>query len=149
MAEKIKLVNPQKFDVGVRTQDRPMGMNIKAGSFVLVSKDDISYISSISDIIQRGLLRFENMSGDTEDTAREMEMTLGIDPENDPNFSDDEEIRKHLSSTPKKLGEWLDTITEPFMLDRVYDVAMKMENLTAPKLKVLKSKMPDREFIGE
>ena len=42
MADKIKLVNPQKFDVGVRTQDRPMGMNIKAGSFVLVSTDDVS-----------------------------------------------------------------------------------------------------------
>ena len=50
---------------------------------------------------------------------------------------------------PKKIGEWLDTITEPFVLDRVYDVAMSMDNLTAPKLKVLKAKMPERDFIGE
>lgn len=149
MADKIKLVNPQKFDVGVRTQDRPMGMNIKAGSFVLVSKDDVSYISSISNVIQRGLLRFENLADDKEDTAHEMEMSLGIDPENDPHFADDEDIKKHLAMTPKKLGEWLDTITESFVLDRVYDVAMSMENLTAPKLKVLKNKMPDRDFIGE
>ena len=70
---------------------------------------------------------------------------------NNPNahFSDDEDIRKHLASTPKKIGEWLDTITEPFVLDRVYDVAMSMDNLTAPKLKVLKAKMPERDFIGE
>ena len=149
MADKIKLVNPQKFDVGVRTQDRPMGMNIKAGSFVLVSTDDVSYISSISNIIQRGLLRIENLSGDTNDTAHEVEMSIGIDPEHDPHFSDDEDIRKHLASTPKKIGEWLDTITEPFVLDRVNDVAMSMDNLTAPKLKVLKAKMPERDFIGE
>ena len=76
-------------------------------------------------------------------------MSIGIDPEHNPHFSDDEDIRKHLASTPKKIGEWLDTITEPFVLDRVYDVAMSMDNLTAPKLKVLKAKMPERDFIGE
>ena len=104
MADKIKLVNPQKFDVGVRTQDRPMGMNIKAGSFVLVSTDDVSYISSISNIIQRGLLRIENLSGDTNDTAHEVEMSIGIDPEHDPHFSDDEDTNDDtddlLSWTP-------------------------------------------------
>ena len=105
MADKIKLVNPQKFDVGVRTQDRPMGMNIKAGSFVLVSTDDVSYISSISNIIQRGLLRIENLSGDTNDTAHEVEMSIGIDPEHDPHFSDDEDIRKHLR--PRKSASGL------------------------------------------
>ena len=35
------------------------------------------------------------------------------------------------------------------MLDRIYDVAMEMDNLTAPKLKVLKTRMPDKDFIGE
>lgn len=35
------------------------------------------------------------------------------------------------------------------MLDRVYDVAMSMaDKLTAPKLKVLSAKMPDKDFIG-
>ncbi len=149
MAEKMKLVNPQKFDVGVRTQDRPMGMNIKAGSFVLVSKDDISYISSISNVIQRGLLRFENLSEDKEDTAHEMAVSLGIDTENDPHFADDEEIKKHLALSAKKMEEWLDKITEPFVLDRVYQVAMAQDNLTATKLKILKSKMPNKDFIGE
>lgn len=149
MAEKVKLYNPQKFDVGIRTQDRPMGMNIKAGSFVLVSEEDINYIATISNVLQRGLLRIENMAGAKEDVASEVTASIGIDVNNDPLFADDEDIRKHLASTPKKIGEWLDTISEKFMLDRIYDVAMDMDNLTAPKLKVLKSKMPDRDFIGE
>ena len=149
MAEKLKLVNPQKFDVGIRTQDRPMGMNIKAGSFVLVSEDDINYIATISSILQRGLLRIENTAGSKDDGAQEIAASIGIDMQNDPLFADEEDIRKHLSSTPKKISEWLDTIVEPFMLDRVYDVAMSMDNLTAPKLKVLKARMPDKDFIGE
>ncbi len=149
MAEKMKLVNPQKFDVGVRTQDRPMGMNIKAGSFVLVSKDDVSYISSISNVIQKGLLRFENLSEDKEDTAHEVASSLGIDVENDPNFADEEDIKKHLALSAKKMEEWLDKITEPFVLDRVYRVAMAQDALTATKLKILKNKMPDKDFIGE
>lgn len=149
MAEKLKLVNPQKFDVGIRTQDRPMGMNIKAGSFVLVSEDDINYIATISSILQRGLLRIENTAGSKDDGAQEIAASIGIDMQNDPLFADEEDIRKHLSSTPKKIGEWLDTIVEPFMLDRIYDVAMSMDNLTAPKLKVLKARMPDKDFIGE
>ena len=149
MAEKLKLVNPQKFDVGIRTQDRPMGMNIKAGSFVLVSEEDINYLATISSVLQRGLLRIENMAGAQEDAASDVAASIGIDVNNDPLFADDEDIRKHLSSTPKKIGEWLETITEPFMLDRIYDVAMAMDNLTAPKLKVLKTRMPDKDFIGE
>lgn len=33
MAEKIKLLNPQKFDVGIVTLENKVGINIKAGSF--------------------------------------------------------------------------------------------------------------------
>ena len=33
MSDKMKVYNPQKFDVGVVLLDKPMGINIKAGSF--------------------------------------------------------------------------------------------------------------------
>lgn len=33
---KVKLCNPQKFNVGVKTLDRPDGYNIASGSFILV-----------------------------------------------------------------------------------------------------------------
>ena len=35
MSEKIRVINPQKFDVGVITQDKPLGLNIKSGGFIM------------------------------------------------------------------------------------------------------------------
>lgn len=149
MDKNIKLVNPQKFDVGIKTIDKPMGINVKAGSFILVSEDDVNYISSISNIIQRGLLRIENAAGSKEDRAAEMIEELGVD-KTSANFYDDDDIRKVLGGSAKKLAEWLDSIEQAYIFDRVYDLAMQMsEKMTAPKLKVLKEKMPSKDFIGE
>lgn len=69
MEKNIKLVNPQKFDIGVKTFDKPMGINITHGSFILLSEDEVNYITSISDLIQRGMLRIENAAGAKEDRA--------------------------------------------------------------------------------
>ena len=57
-----------------------------------------------------------------------------------------EEIKKKLSGTGKKLREWLATIEEGHTLDRVFDVAVGM-NLSVDKIKILKEKMPDKEFL--
>lgn len=151
MAEKnIRLVNPHKFDVGIKTLDNPNGFNVQHNSFVKVSEDDIYYLTSISDFIQRGVLRIENGFDSKQDVAGDLVSTLGIDINNDPNFADDEDIRKHLGMSAKKIEEWLKGINEKFMLDRIYDMAIEMaDKMTAPKLKVLSAKMPDRNFIGE
>ena len=66
---------------------------------------------------------------------------------NNPHYADEEDIRKHLSGSAKALGEWLDQVTEDFVLDKIYDVAVGM-NLPMSKVKVLSAKMPDRDFIG-
>ena len=73
---------------------------------------------------------------------------VGIDQANDPNFISDEEISKKLSGTNKKLKEWLSNVNEGYILDRIYDVAMGM-NLSVDKIKTLKEKMPNKDFIGE
>ncbi len=139
MPEKIKVYNPQKFDVGVALLDKPLGINIKAGSFVKMTEDDVSYITSISTLFQRGILRVEEASEDIVASA-------GIDAKTDPNFIDDEDIRKKLNLSAKKIEEWLDTVTEEYVLDRIYDVAKDM-NLNVSKIKVLQEKMPERNFM--
>lgn len=150
MADKnLRLKNVQKFDIGVKTPDKPMGVNIQRGSFLPVSEDDVNYIASVSNLIQRGLLIVENIAGAEKDIAKEVVTSLGIDEKENPNFATDEEIRKCLSSSQKKMADWLDSIEEPVLLDRIYTIAMGMENLNINKLKLLKNKMPNREFIGD
>jgi len=139
MEEKIVLRNPQKFDIGIVTLEKPLGVNIKAGSFALVNESELNYLASISDLLQKGLLQVD-------DQHKEQMLELGINPDDDVNFVKDEEIQKKLSGTGKKLKEWLATIEEGHVLDRVYDVAMKM-NLNVDKVKILKEKMPDKDFL--
>lgn len=139
MDEKILLRNPQKFDVGIVTLEKPLGMNIRAGSFVMVNQNELSYLASTSTLLQDGIL-----------TVDEKQIPalqeVGIDPTTDPNFIKDDEIKKKLSGTTKKLREWLATVELGHILDRVYDIAMTM-NLSVDKVKVLQEKMPDKEFV--
>lgn len=150
MADRnLRLTNTQKFDIGVKTPDKPMGVNIRSGSFLPVSEDDVNYIASISNVIQRGLLIVENIAGAEKDVAKEVVTSLGIDEKDNPNFATDDEIRKYLSMSQKKMSDWLDSIEEPVLLDRIYTIAMEMDSLNVNKLKLLKNKMPNREFIGD
>lgn len=142
MAEKIRVINPQKFDVGVITQDKPIGMNIKAGGFIMLTQDDIDYIMSISTLFQRGFLRIE------ETKAAEIMESVGIDVNTDPNFIDDEDIRKKLNGTAKNIEKWLNDIHEEYILDRIFDVAKDM-NLNMSKIKVLQAKMPSKNFLDD
>ena len=141
MDDKIVLKNPQKFDVGIITMAKPNGVNIKAGSFCLVNQDELNYRASICTLLQDGVLTVDK-------EHVEAMKEIGIDPETDPNFISDEEIRKKLSGTVKKVREWLATVEMGHILDRIYDVAVSM-NLSADKLKVLMDKMPDKDFLGE
>ena len=142
MADKIRVINPQKFDVGVVTQDKPIGMNIKAGGFIMLTQDDIDYIMSISTLFQRGFLRIE------EQKASEIMEAVGIDVNTDPNFIDDEDIKKKLNGTAKSIEKWLQDVHEDFILDRIFDVAKDM-NLNMSKIKVLQAKMPDKNFLDD
>lgn len=142
MADKIRVINPQKFDVGVITQDKPIGMNIKAGGFIMLTQDDIDYIMSISNLFQRGFLRIE------ETKAAEIMESIGIDVNTDPNFIDDEDIRKKLNGTAKNIEKWLNDIHEEYILDRIFDVARDM-NLNMSKIKVLQTKMPGKNFLDD
>ena len=73
----------------------------------------------------------------------------GVFTEDLPNCVSDEEISKKLGGTAKKLDEWLKTITEGYVLERIYDKAITM-NLPASKLRVLQDRMPGRNFlVGE
>lgn len=106
----------------------------------MLTQDDIDYIMSISRLFQRGFLRIE------ETKASEIMESVGIDVNTDPNFIDDDDIKKKLSGTAKSIEKWLDEIEEGYILDRIFDIAKEM-NLNMSKIKVLRAKMPDKDFL--
>jgi len=134
------LKNPQKFNVGIVTYDKKEGVNIAPGSFALVTQRELNYLDSTSTLLRRGILFVEEND--------EAMQKIGIDMATNPNFISDEEIKKKLSGTTKKMKEWLDTVTEGYILDRIYDVAMGM-NLSIDKVNALSKKMPDKKFMDE
>lgn len=140
MENRIKVYNRQKFNIGIKLPSKPDGLNIAPGSFTYMTRDDIEYLMSLSNLFQKGYLREEEGSN--------VVAEAGIDTVNDPNFMSDAEIEKKLGASAKKVGEWLDTVDSEHTLDRIFDVAMNM-NLPMNKLKVLNEKMPDRNILGD
>lgn len=141
MSERIRLRNPQAFNVGIVTPDKPYGINIVPGGFTIVNQDELDYLMSSSRLLQKGVLQVE---GEKKEEALE---AMGIDAENNANFMSDEDIRKKLAGNANQLKKWLEsTEAEPYVLGRIVEIARGM-NLSANKLQVLQAKIPDAEFL--
>lgn len=141
MNERIRLRNPQKFNVGIVTPDKPYGVNIAPGAFTICNQDEIDYLMGSSKLLQKGVLVVEG-----EKQAEVME-AMGIEKENNANFMSDEDIRKKLSGNSNQLRKWLNNAdVEPYVLQRIAEIASDM-NLSQNKLQVLKDKIPDFEFL--
>lgn len=55
--KSVRIYNPQKFEVGIVTLDKPHGFTIQPRSFAMVTAEDVDYLNSISTVFQRGVLR--------------------------------------------------------------------------------------------
>ena len=89
---------------------------------------------------------FEDGHLKVEDSASQILTENGIDVNANPNLIDDDEIKKKLSMSAKKITEWLNTIEVDHVLDHIYQIAMGMD-LPKTKLEALQAKMPDRDYI--
>ena len=97
MEDKIVLRNPQKFDIGIITLEKPLGVNIRAGSFALVNESELNYLASTCDLLQKGMLLVD-------DKHKEQMLELGINPDEDVNFVTNEEIQKTLNMLSGECG---------------------------------------------
>lgn len=140
MEGKIKVYNPTQHDVGVFLLDSPLlGRNIRPGAFLYMTEADIESLVATTRLFEDGHLKVE-------DSASQILAENGIDVNANPNLIDDDEIKKKLSMSAKKITEWLNTIEVDHVLDHIYQIAMGMD-LPKTKLEALQAKMPDRDYI--
>lgn len=136
---RFKVFNDNAFDGAVLVMNHPnKSQVVKAHSFVYMTDDDIAFNISRNTIFQAGLLRIDT----TDDILEEN----GIVIANNPNFATKDEIIKILNGSQKKLEAWLDTITEPHVINEVFEIASGM-NLSISKMRALQAKMPNRDIL--
>lgn len=141
MNERIRLRNPQTFNVGIITTDKPYGVNIAPGAFTIVNQDELDYLMGTSTLLQKGVLQVDGAQ------KEEIIEALGVNTENNANFMSDDDIRKKLSMNATQLKKWLEsTEAEPYVLDKIAEIASTM-NLSLNKIQILKDKIPKFEFI--
>lgn len=144
--QRYRVVNKCKYDIGVKTSAN-IDVVIRAGSFQMLTADDIFYIESICRVTKffaKKMLVPLNQNNEVVPWEE-----LGVVMDEDPNpHLDDTQIAEKLSMSAKKIEEWLSGITDPAELHAIAEVAKGME-LTSTKIKVLQEKMPDAVLINE
>lgn len=140
MENNIRLYNRTKFNIGIITPGKPYGQNIVPGGFVMVSQDDVDYLSATSTVLQAGSLQVDDAH------KEELAKNIGIEMEDNANFMSDDDIKKKLSGNANQLKKWLSGDIEPYVLDKIADIAKGM-NLSMNKVQVLQDRIPNYEFI--
>ena len=107
--------------------------NIKSGSFMMMTEDDIHYLTTISKLFQRGILTID--PAEEEFIQSNPCLVEGL-----TYLPDDEMIKDYLTGNIKHLQSWLDTVTDPIALDRVYDVVETLD-LPESKMRILRQKL--------
>ena len=113
---------------------------IKHHSFANLAADEVEYQISVAPALFEGEKQLRL-------SERNLSVELGLIEDDAQPVFDEAYIREKLNQRPNMVAKWLDGIQEPYLLDMVYDIAVTMD-LPASKLKLLKDRLPAREFIG-
>lgn len=139
--EMVKVLNKNPFDVGIKKMDGVTGINIRAGSFALMTPDEIQWVNSVCPLFERGILR---LNKEDEHILSEM----GTHIEDNPNVLTDEEIRAELAKTARSIDKWLSNITEDYVKAHIAEIALSMD-LTKSKMDALRKYINIENHEGE
>jgi len=129
MDKKYKVHNRNKYDVGIQFMEPTKQMNVRPGSFVLMSEEEISFLHSISTTFTG-----KELSIDDVDVK---ENTLGFTAGEKMSMTS-EEIITILKSALSKMKVSLEAITEENFKFLIFEEAKKMyTDLTGGKIEFL------------
>lgn len=141
-----RVVNVCKYGIGVRKADGT-GFNIPAdGGMIIMSMNDILYDESRAKFnckkFAKGMLEIYDAESGKKVSISELGMQEV--PEEAKHLTEDE-IYANLKGNLKKLESWLNKIDDEAELHAIYTLAVDMD-LPVSKLKILKAKMPEKNF---
>jgi hypothetical protein len=143
---RYRVKNMCRYDIGVQTTNG-LRLMIAAGSFQLMTADDIAYVESICTVnkffSKRMLVPYDSMGNEVPLDKLGMYVS-----EDEIQHMDDTTITTMLKQSPKKIEAWLADINDPAELDAISAVAKTMD-LTASKLKVINAKMPHNDILDD
>lgn len=143
---RYRVYNRCKYDIGVRLAN-DTEQNIKAGSFKVMTVNDILFIESICSVEKYFASR---RLVPVDDRGQEVDiLNIGITHEEDePMHYSDEEIEEKLKLPFKKFEAWLNTVNDEAELFAIRQIAERRDDLPANKAKLLANK-GDRADILE
>lgn len=141
---RYRVTNKCRYDIGVKLSNN-QDIVIKAGSFQMLTSDDIVYIESVcfhTKLFAKRMLVPYDSEG-KEVTLAELGMYAS---EEDAPHLDDVDIGAMLKQSAKKIEAWISGIEDQAELHAIFEVAKTMD-LPASKLKILASKMPNKDIF--
>lgn len=141
-----RVENRCKYDIGVRLVNGTF-RNVEAGSFMPLTVDDIMFIEGLCKkkkyFTQRYLVPVDEYGKDVP-----MDQLGLVKAKNAVAHLDEAEISAALKQSPAKIEKWLDQFSDPVELDEICEIAKSLD-LPMNKVKVLKAKCPNKDWLGQ
>lgn len=143
-AIRYRVKNMCRYDIGVKLTNG-LSIMIAAGSFQMMTADDIAYVESIC-TVNKFFSKRMLVPYDAEGNEVPLDKMGMIVSEDEIPHLEDDTICAMLKQSPKKIEAWLAEINDPAELDAISTVAKTMD-LTASRLKVINAKMPHNDIL--
>lgn len=143
---KFRTYNRCNYDIGIRLENG-REVNIKPGSFALLTAADIEYVDSICQgkkFIASKMLVPVDTAGNEIDLASLCSIVVDEAEE----VLTEDAITAALKKSVKQIQAWIDSIDDPVELHSIYQIASQMD-LPASKLKILNAKMPNKDWLDQ
>ncbi len=144
--KRLRVYNECRYDIGVRLVNGQT-LNIRTGSFQILSVNDILFIESIctgKKFFSSGMLTIR----DDSNKVLTLEEVGGYTDDYTEKHVSDEEISAMLKKPAKQIEAWLNNIDDPVELHAIGVCAKEMD-LPSSKLKILKAKLPNTDFLED
>lgn len=142
---RYRVYNRCNHDIGVYVSNGQQSLNIKTGSFAVLSVNDILYIESICN---KKKFFSAKMLVPVDDAGKDLKLEDigGFTDESTEVHYDADEIMLNLKKPLNAVKAWLSKIDDPVEIHAIWEVGKEMD-LPASKLKLLQAKMPNRDLL--